>query len=296
MTRIEFPAWAVTGAVLAAPFRSAKALAKFGFLPLLLANICFPPSVHVYQTLTNDAGAPQTIRYATGDGQVGWIDIAGFLLMLPCLAAFAAAWCRLAATGEEQAMGRPPFAFDSRTRAVLRAFARLLSIGLGIAAILTAVLFGVFGHFADGRIWFSLNLSASVDGYGVTLSAIGGTIAAVLALAWLALRLALVIPAAAMGERLTLRESWRLSEPIHMRLLLVAVLLSLIFVIGSAILSFGGISVIRGMGVEAAFYALVAIAGVMASYAHALWTGLLGVAYGRLRNDASRQETAGIFD
>jgi len=301
MTRIEYPVWTVTRSILAMPFRYPLALLKFGLLPLLIATVCLPPPVNLATntevTINGDpAGTPISEKQSLTDGELGWRDLIGFLLMLPFAAAFAAAWSRLTATGEESQMGRPPIAFDSRTIGVTWAFLRLTFVALGIVVLLFLLALAVFGSYHDGTFSFSYNVSVDEDGLWPTLLAMGATLLGFTILAWFMLRLTMVIPASAMGNPISLRESWRRSAPVHMRLLGVATLLTVAYIVLNFLLMFLMVPLMPIIGLQGTFYAMVPLYFVLLVYGHAIWVGLLGATYGLLEQQQRRPEVSGVFD
>lgn len=301
MARIEYPVWTVTRAVLAMPFRHPMALLKFGLLPLLIAMVCLPPTINLGSStevsVNGDVVAPgsgQTLSLT--DNELGWRDLMGFLLMLPFAAAFAAAWTRLTATGEESEMGRPPIALDARTLGVIWAFLRLAFVTLGVVIALFILFLAFFGGYHDGTLSFSYNVSAERDGLGPTLLVIAAMLVGLLVFAWFMLRLTLVIPASAMGDPISLRASWRLSAPVQLRMLGAALLLGVVFLVLNFLLLFLMIPVTTLGGLQTAFYATVVLYFFVLAYAHAIWAGLLGATYGLLRQQRSGPEVSNVFD
>jgi len=300
MSRIEFPVWTVVRAALAMPLRYPLALLKFGLLPLLIATACLPPAINVGNTMTikiqgqDVVLGPSGETFSTTDNELGFRDLIGFILMLPFAAAFAAAWNRLTATGDESSMGRPPIAFDTRTVSVIWAFIRLTAVALGVMLILFVVSLFFFGHYHDGILTYSYHFS--VDGVGPTAALLAGVLGPLLALAWFMLRFVLVIPGAAMGEPLTLRESWRLTALVQFRLLASAVLLTIVFVILSLLLSAAMLPLFWIAGAEMTFYITVALTIPLLMYGHALWAGLLGATYGLLLAGVGTRRAAKVFD
>lgn len=72
---------------------------------------------------------------------------------------------------------------------------------------------------------------------------------------WVALRLSVVLPAAAVGERMTISESWRVTAPITRDLMGVAVLIAVINAVLSAIATaLAGVLPDAGVALSAAFY------------------------------------------
>jgi hypothetical protein len=300
MARIEFRMWSVAREAPAMPFYYLPALVKFGLLPLLIATICLPPPLNIGSTATTTvggvAGPPVGEMFSTTDNQLGWRDLIGFVLMLPFAAAFAAAWNRLAVTEDTAAMGRPPIAFDRRTLGVAWSFVRLAFAALGLALIIAAALFPFFGSYRDGMFSFNVSVTTEVDGVGKTLVALAGMLALSLAFAWFMLRLALVIPAAAMAAPLSLMGSWRLSAPVQFRLLGAALVVTvgfylLFFLIGFLLQPF-----FRLAGAETTFYIAIGLCFPLLIYAHAIWAGLLGITYGLLHPSGIAPETAETFD
>lgn len=302
MARIEYPVWTVVRSVLAMPFRYPLALMKFGLLPLLIATVCLPPPVNLAAnteiSVDGDSVAPtaQNQSQSLTDNQLSWRDLIGFLVMLPFAAAFAAAWNRLTATGDETAMGRPPIAFDPRTIGVVWAFLRLSFVALGVTLALFILSLAVFGSYHDGTLSFSYNVTVAEDGIGATVLALAATLVGFLAFAWFMLRLTLVIPASAVGEPISLRESWRLSAPVQLRLLGAGVLLGLIYLVLNFLLMLLAIPVIPLGGLQAAFYTTVALYFILLVYGHAIWAGFLGATYGLLRQQHAGPEVSKVFD
>jgi hypothetical protein len=300
MAQIEYPVWTVVRSVLAMPFRYPLALVKFGLLPLAIAMVCLPPTINLGSTteisINGDVVAPTGQSQSLTDNELGWRDFIGFLVMLPFAAAFAAAWSRLTATGDESEMGRPPIAFDARTVGVVWAFLRLTFVALGILLALFILSLAFFGSYQNGSLSFSYNFSPEQDGLGPTLLAIAVTLAALLAFAWFMLRFTLVIPASAMGDPISLRQSWRLSAPVHLRMLGAALLLGIAFILVNALFLFMMIPVTTLVGVTAAFYVTVVLYFVLLAYGHAIWAGWLGATYGLLRPQGPGPEVTNVFD
>jgi hypothetical protein len=301
MARIEYPVWTVSRAILAMPFRYAPALVKFGLLPLLIAAVCLPPTINVGNTttMTVDGVAMDPVGelYSTTDNELGLRDLIGFVLMLPFAAAFAAAWNRLTATGDVASMGRPPIAFDGRTVSVIWAFLRLTGVSLGVGLILFILSLLVFGSYRDGTLSYSYNIS--VDGIGPSLALMAGALILVLAIVWFILRFALVIPASAMGEPMSLRASWRASGPIQLRLLGAACVLGFVFLLLNLLLSVLMLPVYQIAGAQAAFCVTLVLTFPLLAYGHAIWAGLLGSTYGLLQLDRGAAEAAAkakVFD
>jgi hypothetical protein len=300
MARIEYPVWTVARSALAMPFRYPLALVKFGFLPLLIATICLPPTLNIgsSSTTTVDGVAAGAVgeMFSTTDNEFGLRDLIGFVLMLPFAAAFAAAWNRLTATGDEAAMGRAPIAFDSRTVGVAWSFIRLAGVALGVALIVTIALFSIFGEYRDGSLSFNLSYTASVDGVLPTVAAIAAMLGVLLAFAWFMLRFALVIPAAAMAAPLSLSESWRLSAPVQFRLLGAAVGVTAGFLLFYFLISLVLVPLFGIAGARVTFYVAIVVFFPVLVYAHAIWAGLLGSTYGLLHPKGITPETATAFD
>jgi hypothetical protein len=298
MARIEYPVWTVSRAALAMPFRYALALIKFGLLPLLIATACLPPAINIGDstTVTIDGVSMDPVGelYSTTDNELGLRDLAGFILMLPFAAAFAAAWNRLTATGDVGSMGRPPIAFDGRTISVIWAFLRLIGIILGVGLILFILSLLVFGSYRNGTLSYSFNYSA--DGVGPALALIAGTLLMVLVIAWFILRFALVIPAGAMGEPMSLRASWRATGPIQFRLLGAASVLGVVFLLLNIVLSVLMLPVSQVAGMQVTFYVTLVLTFPLLVYGHAIWAGLLGSSYGLLQLDRRAADATKVFD
>jgi hypothetical protein len=298
MARIDFPVWTVSRAALAMPFRYPLALLKFGLLPLLLATICLPPALNVGYTTDVTVGGNPTAStgemYSLTDNELGLRDLLGFILMLPFAAAFAAAWNRLVATGDEASMGRAPIAFDARTISVILAFLRLVAVVFGLVLGCFVVSLLAFGRYHDGSFSYSYNVSS--DGVGAALAMITGVLAVALIFAWFMLRLALVIPAGAMGAPISLWESWRLTEPVQFRLLGAMAVLTIVLALLNILFSLATALMMAVAGVQATFYAAVVLYFPLLVYAHAIWAGLLGATYGLLRPAETMPYVAKVFD
>lgn len=300
MARIEFPVWTVTRAVLAMPFRNPLALVRFGLLPLLIAMICFPPAINVSSNTDTTVDGRLTDRatemLSVTDNELGWRDLIGFVLMLPFAAAFAAAWNRLTATGQESEMGRAPIAFDGRTILVIWSFLQLLLvvIGLGFAFFVVSLFF--FGSYHDGTFSYSYSYNVTFTGIGQTLGMVAVVLAIGCAIAWFMMRFALVIPASAMGEPISLKQSWRLTRPVQFRLTASATLLTIVFLLLNLLFSFVMALMMGTIGTQATFYASVVLYFPLQVYAHAIWAGLLGASYGLLQASGAIEGTAKVFD
>ncbi|WP_395019503.1 hypothetical protein [Dongia sp.] len=287
MARIEYPVWTVARSALAMPFRYPLALVRFGLLPLLIATVCLPPPLNIGQTTTTtvdgvDTGAI-TDMFSTTDNELGLRDLVGFLLMLPFAAAFAAAWNRLTATGDATTMGRAPIAFDARTVGVIWGFIRLACVALGMGLLVVVALFLIFGKYQDGQLSFNISYTTEVDGLGPTLAMIAAMLLVTLAFAWFVLRFALIIPAAAMANPISLKESWRLSAPVQFRLFGAALVATAGFFIVYLLMSLVLALLFGALGARGTFYVAVVLYFPVLVYAHAVWAGLLGASYGLLQ-------------
>jgi hypothetical protein len=300
MAQIEYPVWIVTRSVLAMPFRCLRALLKYGLLPLLIATVCLPPPINLATnteiTVDGESTAtPTSENQSLTDGELGWRDLIGFLLMLPFAAAFAAAWCRLTATGAEWEMGRAPIAFDARTIGVIWAFLRLTFVALGILLLLFILSLAFFGSYHDGTLSFSYSVSVDADGAAPTLLAMAAMLAGFLVFAWFMLRLALIIPASAMGEPISLRQSWRMSAPVHLRMLGTTTLLALAYLVLNILFLLAMVLLIPVVGIQGAFYATVALYFILLVYGHAIWAGFLGATYGLLHQQDRGPDVSSVF-
>jgi len=83
----------------------------------------------------------------------------------------------------------------------------LMGVGLGLGIVLLAV------------------ASASPFGPLAFIVGVGGT----LGLSWVAMRLGLILPAAAIGEKMTLGESWTATRPVSGQILLPMVVIAIVF-------------------------------------------------------------------
>jgi hypothetical protein len=246
---------------------------RFALVPLILAIIVWPPSYSV---------EVDGVRRALTDGRWTWEDLVQFGGSLPFSAAFAAAWIRLSATGDEVAMDGWPMPVDRRTWLVLWAFLRLTLVTLAIYGIILALFFVIFGHFEGNTFRFNINLRFSRDGW-IAVAAVLGALLVIFGWALTMLRLSMVIPAAAIaGQRLSLAASWRMTKTIAFRFLAAALLLFLSFSLVAVIAVYALSALGTAIGAVEVFYVGLPILFVLFVFAHAIWAGLLGTAYGGL--------------
>jgi len=278
-------AGALFGTAWRMPFRHMGALLRSGALPLLIAIIASPPNYNVH--------VGNAALSLTNDDYSGW-DILRFLISLPCIAAFAAAWIRLIVYLDEADMGGRPIALDWRTWQVTWAFLRLIFVALGVLIVLCIIGFVAFGHYENGDLTFKIDFN--VHG----LAAIPFLLAVLVVLvvfAWFMLRLSMVIPAAAVGEQgFSLRASWQLTAPLHGRLLGAAILLGLAY--GAITIGFVLLlaAMLAAFGLRGAFYGGLVPLYLLYVFGNTLWAGLLGAAYGTLAAvPTPNQHVANVF-
>jgi hypothetical protein len=267
------------------PFRHAGALMRFAIVPLVVAIIVWPPSYSV------DVDGART---SLTDGRLAWEDLLELLVSLPFSAAFAAAWIRLSVTGDEGSMDGWPMPVDRRTWLVAWAFLRLMLAAVAIYGLIFALSFVFFGHYDGNSLKFNIDLRFSRDGW-ITVVAILASLLVIIGWALVMLRFSMAIPAAAIaGQRLSLAASWRMTKPLQFRLLTAAALLFLAFILLVLLFTFALTALGRATGPLTAFYAGLPGVFVLFVFAHALWAGLLGMAYRALQEP--RPETiASVF-
>ena len=283
MARIAYRIWPVVWEVIAAPFGHFGALLRFGIGPLLFAMMLWPPSY----SLRIDGQAILSLT----DGVLTIWDPLRFLAALPFAAAFAAAWNRLMATGEEGMMGSFTTPFDRKTWSVAWAFVRLLAILVGVIIVVLIPWVLIYGRYADRE--FSLDIQ--VQGLATIPLALG-TLASGVFITWFMLRFALTIPAAAIGgDGRSLRQSWSMTRPIQFRMLFATLLLLFAYSVVVFLFIFAIAMAGSVVGSRTAFYAGVPVLFLILMFGHALWAGLLGSSYRAVQRDADAAEVA-AFD